>query len=199
MTAHSQDSPKAALNTKLGRSNSEASALWTTLSDELRNMLESPVVCVNDKLGSHSHKKGWNQDMAETSAVSGLAQILRTGWELCGCNTLLECVCGSFVMSRQAGKVVAGWTSKSGDQIVGGQPPSLKDVLPQSNMEGLKRFIDVLFADDVEGRWSQKVRELLVMSLLLRHNEHCQVLCLHPEASKVHDETAGELEFWTVG
>ena len=66
--------------------------------------------------------------MAESPLCSGLAQIFHTGWELRGCDTLFEYICGSMVMCHQAGKAVSKWTANIGDLIVGGQPPTFDDI-----------------------------------------------------------------------
>jgi hypothetical protein len=154
---------EAALKTTSNKSDSKVSSLWTNLFKDLRNTFETLSDRINEKLSSHCNKKGSNQVMADSPSVSGLAQIFRTGWELRGCDTLFEYICGSSVMSQQAGKAVSKWTAKIGDIIVGGQPPTFDDI--GDNLEELKRFTSVLFEDDVGGRWNPKVREILVMAL----------------------------------
>jgi hypothetical protein len=171
---------EAALKTKSSKSDSKVSSLWTNLKDELRNTFESLSDRINEKLSSHCNKKGSNQVMADSPSVSGLAQIFRTGWELRGCDTLFEYICGSFVMSQQAGKAVSKWTARIGDITVGGQPPTFDDI--ENYLEVLKRFTSALFDDDKSERWDSKVREILVMALLLRYNQFCEVLQSHPEA-----------------
>lgn len=171
----------AALKTKSGKSDSQVSTLWANLFDEVRNTFETLGDRINEKLSSHCNKKGSNQVMAETNSVSGLAQIFRTGWELRGCDTLFEYICGSFVMSQQCGKAVSKWTAKIGDLIIGGQPPTFNDM--EGDLEELNQFTSVLFEDDTSGRWDPKVRELLVIALLLRYDQFCEVLRSHPEAT----------------
>ena len=68
-------------------------------------------------------------------------------------------------MSEQAGKAVSEWTAKIGDLIVGGQPPTFADI--KGDKEELKQFTSMSFEDDMGNRWNPKVRELLVMALLL--------------------------------
>ena len=116
---------KAVLNTKSNKSDSKVSSLWSNLSDELCNTFETLSDRINAQLSSHCNKKGSNQVMAESPSVSGLAQTCRTGWELHGCDTFFEHICGSFVMSQQCGKALSQWLAKIGDLIVGGQPPPL--------------------------------------------------------------------------
>jgi hypothetical protein len=171
---------EAALKTTSNKSDSKVSSLWTNLFKDLRNTFETLSDRINEKLSSHCNKKGSNQVMADSPSVSGLAQIFRTGWELRGCDTLFEYICGSSVMSQQAGKAVSKWTAKIGDIIVGGQPPTFDDI--GDNLEELKQFTSVLFEDDVGERWNSKVREILVMALLLRYTQFCRVLQSHPEA-----------------
>jgi len=43
----------------------------------------------------------------------------------------------------------------------------------------------VIFEDDTEERWSPKVRELLIMTLLLRYDEFCDILEKNPFAKLV--------------
>ena len=171
----------AARKTKGDKSDSKVSPLWTKMCDEIRDTFETLAVRINEKLSSHCNKKGSNQVMAESPSVSGLAQMFRTGWEVRGTDTLFEYICGSFVMSQQAGKAVSGWTAKIGDLIVGGQPPSFDDV--EESITGIKRFTNVLFENDTHQRWDAKVRELLVMSLLLRFDQFLNVLETHPDPS----------------
>ncbi|CAB9503235.1 expressed unknown protein [Seminavis robusta] len=178
---------REALKTTSGKSDSKVSSLWSNLFDDLRNTFEELSDRINEKLSSHCQRKGSNQVMAESPSVSGIAQIFRTGWELRGCDTLFEYICGSFVMSQHAGKTISRWTAKIGDLIVGGQPPMFDDIEVTS---GLKRFTDALFEDDTSGRWNPKVRELLVMALLLRYDQFLDILESHPEARRPASEDA---------
>jgi hypothetical protein len=66
--------------------------------------------------------------MGESSAVAGLAQIFRTGWAVHGTLTIFDYVISLERMSQQASKVVSNWHAKSGDTIIGGQPPKLQDI-----------------------------------------------------------------------
>jgi hypothetical protein len=79
---------------------------------------------------------------------------------------------------RQAGKSLARWVTKIGDTTIGGQPPTFDDI--DTDVESLKKFTDVLFEDDTTKRWAPKVRELLVMTLLLRYDQFVDVLQSHP-------------------
>ena len=99
-------------------------------------------------------------------------------------------------MSQQAGKAVSKWTAKIGDLIVGGQPPTFDDIggyfgtpspdsedgalpagaLVDGDREKLQRFTSVSFEDDASGCWNPKVRELSVMTLLLRCEQFLDVL-----------------------
>jgi len=84
-------------------------------------------------------------------------------------------------MSQQAGKAVSKWTATIGGKAVGGQPPTFDDI--ETEVDDLKRFTNVLFEDDTSDRWNPKVRELLVMALLLRYEQFCDVVRSHPEAT----------------
>ena len=78
------------------------------------------------------------------------------------------------------GKAVSRWMARIGDLIVGGQPPTFDDI--EGNRKKLQQFTNLLFEDDTANRWDPKVRELLVMTLLLRCDQFCEVLRSHPEA-----------------
>jgi hypothetical protein len=57
-----------------------------------------------------------------------------------------------------------------------------KDTLADGNRDKLRQFTDVLFEDDTDNRWHPKVRELLVLTLLLRYDQFCVVLRRQPNA-----------------
>ena len=57
-----------------------------------------------------------------------------------------------------------------------------QDTLSDGNRDKLRKFTNVLFEDDTGNRWRPKVRELLVMTLLLRYDQFCAVLRRHPNA-----------------
>ena len=88
-------------------------------------------------------------------------------------------------MLRQAGKTLSGWTTKIGETTVGGQPPTFDDI--DTDVDKLKKFTDVIFEDDTHGRWHPKVRELLVMTLLLRYDQFVDILQSHPFSRLVED------------
>lgn len=119
--------------------------------------------------------------MAETHGVSVPAAVFRTGWGKRGQDTIWECSSDSFVLSKEAGKAVSGWMTKIGNPIVSGQPPSFDDI--EGNRQELLQFTDTLCEDDTSKRWNPKVRELLVMTLLLRCDQFCEVSRSHPEAT----------------
>jgi len=66
---------------------------------------------------------------------------------------------------------------------MGGQPVAFDDI--NEGLEPLRRFTDLIFENDAERRWNPKVRELLAMTLLLRHDEFMDVLQAHPFAKLV--------------
>ena len=70
-----------------------------------------------------------------------------------------------------------------GDVIMGGQPITFEDIT--EGVETLRKFTDILFEDDLEGRWSPMVRELLVMTLLLRYDQYIEIVQSHPFARLV--------------
>ncbi|CAB9513877.1 expressed unknown protein [Seminavis robusta] len=179
---------KAALKTKGGKSDSGVSKAWTKLFDRLRETFEILADEINEELSSHSNRKGSNQDMAECLSLNGMAGIFRTGWSVCGLHSVFDYINGSLKMSHQAGKALANWTFKIGETIVGGQPPTFDDI--ETDVDTLKKFTNVLFEDDVEKLWNPKVRELLVMTLLLRYNEFCEILECHPLAKLVEDDVS---------
>ena len=133
--------------------------------------------------------------------------MFRTGWSNRGRDTLWEYISDSFVLSKQAGKALSKWTHRIGDVISGSQPHTFDDIggyhgFPSSPLSSqdsnageavatalcdgdhdkLQQFTNVLFEDDPDNRWNSKVRELLVMTLLLCYNQFCAVLRRHPKA-----------------
>lgn len=81
-------------------------------------------------------------------------------------------------MNHKAGKALSKWTASFGDTIMGGQPLTFDDITTEP--EPLQRFTDALFEDDTAKHWSPRVRELLVVNLLLRYDQFCDVLLAHP-------------------
>jgi hypothetical protein len=69
-------------------------------SPTLKTIANVPHFQLNAKLTSHNGKKGSNQKMAESSAISGLPQIYRSGWTVNNVHTLFDYVLGSAVGSR---------------------------------------------------------------------------------------------------
>lgn len=100
------------------------------------------------------------------------------GWEMCGCNTIFECSCGSAKLSSQAGKSSSRWTVKIGDLIMGGICPTMGDI--EEHCDKLQAFIDTSFEDDTAERWNPQVRELLVMVLLLRWKDFVKIVSSQP-------------------
>ena len=151
---------------------SQVSQYWKKMFVELFPLAVAWERSLNPNLSSHHGKKGSTQKMAETHAVSGLAQIFRAGWEVRGFHSLFDYVVGSLVMAHQAGKAVAGWSCKQGDNIVGGMPPVTSDVT--SNVEQFRTFVGYIFARDSEYQVSCEIREILVATLLRYYDD---VLC----------------------
>lgn len=177
---------KAALLTKDSKSDSKVSSLWTNCFKDINEAFDSLNELMNQRLTSHCHKKGSNQEMAENPAVSGLAQIFRTGWELRGVDTLFEYISGSFVMEMQAGKAVSQWKAKIADTVVGGVPPSIFDITIEREL--FEKFMGYLFANDTEYVWRPGVRALLVGSLLRHYDELIDILEKHPDKDFVIDD-----------
>lgn len=176
---------KAALKTKAGKSDSGMSGEWTKLFDELCNTFEALAHEMNEELTSHCNGSGSDQVMAESPSLTGFAQTFRTGWTVCSIHSVFDHMTGSLVLTQQAGKAASKWTAKIGDSIIGGQPPTFDDI--ESDPDTLRRFTNVLFKDDANGHWSPKTRELLVMALLLRHDQFVDILQAHPFSTVVED------------
>lgn len=187
---------RASLKKKNGKSASKVSSEWNKLFKQLRDSFETLSDEINEKLTSHSHRGGSNQLMAETPTVSGIAQCYRSGWSVNNIHSVFDYVFGSLVLNHQAGKAVAGWRAKIGDVVVGGQPPTMADL--DTGLSLFQSFVDAIFEDDVQGYWSKSLREMLVMTLVLRYDEFVDILQSHPFA-KVLDESERSLStppFW---
>lgn len=168
-----------ALKTKRsGESDSRVSQRWANFFAKIRDTFEILADEINEELGSHSNRRGANQAMVENPSLNGYAPIFRSGFRSKSIHTIFDYVFGSAELLRQAGKSLAMWNTKIGETTMGGQPPTFDDI--DTDIEGLKKFTDVLFEDDTVGRWSPKVRELLVMTLLLRYDQFVDVLQAHP-------------------
>ena len=90
---------------------------------------------------------------------------------------------GSVDLLRQAGKTLSGWITKIGDVAIGGQPPSYDDI--DTDVDLLRKLEHAIFEDDEKCRWTPKVRELLVMTLLLRYDQFIDILMTHRGAEVV--------------
>jgi len=145
---------------------SQVSSHWKKTFKKLLPMSALWEHSLNPDLTSHHGKKGSNQLLANTNVVSGLAQIFRTGWEVRGFHSLFDYVVGSLIMSHQAGKAVANWTCKQGDNIAGGMPPTATDITVE--VEKFRDFVGYIFSRDYDCQWSGTTR-LLLVSALLRH------------------------------
>ena len=98
-------------------------------------------------------------------------------------HSVFDCIFGSFRLLNQASKAVSKWTANLGELIAGGQLPTFDDI--ETDADVLKKFTNVPFEEDTDRRWNPKARELLVMALLLRHDQFCDVLESHPFATVV--------------
>lgn len=153
--------------------------LWTRCFNTLYKEFKTLSETVSNKLTSYHGRKGANQKLAETSSVSGFAQIFRTGWELRGFHSVFDYVIGSKTLTNQAGKALSGWTTKRGDEILGGLPPTLTSV--KTNPGLLGDFVHALFVEDFEELWPSSIRNLLVASLLRHYDEFVSIIKQHPE------------------
>jgi len=178
---------KAALKTDMfGKSESDVSEEWTKRFRHLRNSFEMLTDETNEELTSHSNRKGHDLRMAETPKL-GCAGIHRTGFSSVSIHTVFDHHFGVLVMSHQAGKAISKWTASFGDAFAGGQPPAFDDITTE--VEHLRCFADALFEDDPLGRWKPKTRESLVIALLLRCDQFCDITLAHPfEATLVEDD-----------
>ena len=90
---------KAALKTKAGKCDSGVSREWTKLFDELCNTFEVLADETNEELTSHCNGSGSNQVMAESSSLTGFAQMFRTGWTVCSIHSVFDYITGSLVLA----------------------------------------------------------------------------------------------------
>jgi hypothetical protein len=185
---------KAALKTKeSGESNSGVSKEWTKFFGEIRNTFEILADEINEELGSHSNRRGSNQAMVESPSLGGYAPILRSGLKSKSIHTIFDYIFGSTELLHQAGKTLSRWTTKIGESTVGGQPPTFYDI--NTDVDALKKFTNVIFENDTDKRWHPKVRELLVMTLLLRYDQFVDVLQSHPFTKLVETHPDAEPMF----
>jgi len=152
---------------------SRVASYWQLCFNNLYKEFKSLSETVNDNLTCYHGRKGANQKLAETSSVSGLAQIFRTGWELRGFHTIFDYVLGSKTLTDQAGKALSGWTKEAG-----GLPPVLSSI--RSSPDLVIDFVLVLFSEDIEERWPVSIRNVLTASLLRHYNEFIYVIEQHP-------------------
>lgn len=119
----------AALKTKKsGESSSGVSRQWTSFFEGIRSAFETLADEINKEFGSHSNRRGGNQALAENPSVHGFAAIHRSGIKPKNVATIFDCVFGSSELLCQAGKGLAGWVTKNGENVVVGQPPTFDDI-----------------------------------------------------------------------
>jgi hypothetical protein len=157
------------------KSESWVSALCTLCFNSLYKEFKSLSETLSTQLISYHGRKGANQKLAETNAVSGLAQIFCTGWELRGFHTIFDYVVGSKTLTNQAGKALSGWTSEIG----GGIPPTLSSI--RSSPELVNDFALALFGDDIEQRWPASIRNMVTATLLRHYENFIIVVEQHPK------------------
>jgi hypothetical protein len=168
----------AALKTKKsGKSSSDVSRQWTKFFEGIRSTFEVLADEINEELSSHSNRRGGNQSLAENPSVHGFAAIYRSGIKPKNLATIFD-LFGSLELLRQSGKGLAGWVTKNGEHVMGGQPVTFDDIT--EDVDVLRKFTNAIFENDTEGRWHPKVRELLVMTLLLRYDQFIDILHSHP-------------------
>jgi hypothetical protein len=167
-------------------SDSKVSAHWVHVWKKLIPMAQAIYKDLNTKLTSHHGKKGSNQKMAESGVASGLPQIFRSGWEVKGVHSLFDYVVGTQVMSQTAGKAVCNWTTKIGDSVFGGMPPTLKDVTCEK--EKLYLFSEMIFLHDRDRHWKESVRHLIVAALLRHYDDVLEKLRERPDINTVYGE-----------
>lgn len=88
-------------------------------------------------------------------------------------------------MQKDTAKSLSMWNTSIGNTIMGGHPVTFDDI--ETDPDTLKKFTNVLFEDDVDNRWHPKIRELLVMTLLLRYDQYVDILEAHPCGKVVDD------------
>ena len=147
---------QAALRTKKsGESSSDVTRHWSNFFENIRSTFETLADEINEELGSHSNRRGGNQALAENSGSHGFAGIYRSGIKPKNLATIFDYLFGSAKLLSIAGKSLAGWNIKMGEVVMGGQPITFDDIT--KGVETFRKFTDILFEDDVEGRWSQMV------------------------------------------
>jgi len=163
------------------KKDSRVAALWTFYFKGIRKTFEDLSNQINSGLSSHSDKRGSNQLMADASCSSALAQIFRSGWEVRSVHSLFDYVLGSSKMLNESGKVVSNWTSKIGTVIIGGQPPTLLDIVSETHL--VNPFVSACFGIDSESEWSDDIRKVLIASVLRHYQEFCSIILQHPDGA----------------
>ena len=164
---------EAALHVKKsGELDSVVSKRWNKLFEEVCDEFDD-CLDINNELGSHSNRRGSSQVLAEAGS-NFWALVYRMGIQARGAHTAFDYVNGTSELLRQGGKTLSRWTAKSGETTIGGQPPSFSDI--RTHVPMLRKFTDEIFKDDVEFHWHPKVREILIVNMLLRYDQFVEVL-----------------------
>ena len=171
------------------KSDSKVSSYWRECFQAVYTDLSHLNIQINQKLTSHCGKKGANQHMAELNSVSPLAQIFRSGWEVRNIHSLFDYVIGTPRLMQQAGKAVSNWTTKVGDLVIGGKPPTLNCLLDDPDFDKAQEFVNLIFKFDGEQQWPKPIRDLLVASLFRHYNDMVTAVKMEPtgQYSNLHN------------
>ena len=164
-----------------GKTKSTVSQLWSTRFKSLFKQFSELAEIVNLKLKSHDGKAGCQQKLVENPLTAGLPQVFHSGWELSAAHTLFEYVKPPESMARQTGKALANWSASVDGRIIGGSPPSIKDIRGEENLKMARALCAYLFRDDYDSRWSPAIREILFASFLRFYPELVKLLEQHPK------------------
>jgi hypothetical protein len=154
---------------------SRVSALWNTCLSKLYKSFNRLSETLTEKLTCYHGRKGASQYLAESSA-GGLPQVFRTGWQLRGVHTLFDYVISSKPLTDQAGRTLAGWSKKA---IA--FPPTLSRI--KTNPELVNDFVMALFSQDIESRWSMKIRSVLTASIIRHYPDFIAIIEQHPNGN----------------
>ena len=101
---------------------------------------------------------------------------MRGGWALKSFNTFFDYWVGSFPASVRTGKLIAGWTQVLGQGYHGGTPPTLDDIVDESDK--VDNFVHQWLGIHIHV--DDKIKKLLVANMLRHWEETIDIISKEP-------------------